>query len=344
MAKLIIGKTPEQIQREEDERNKERIANIQEQEIEQQRQLRELVFKQKRNRWIVISIFSIFSIALLIFGTYNTFFKAPLNVDDVARVVYQYQSQLPDYSYSGLDGFIRNNFDKWYNDQLLLEQTKNNAFEYVKGNLDSITIDEIRHDSNNAMFVRVYFSIDIETKKIDSKDDEGNIITGQTDITRTRFYIPIEYYYNRDANGKAQTVGYAAIGRLSYYMLANTDQSDYIISDWFAFNDEYKYEPTDNDYTSALIRVEKILTDMYNGTVDKSQYPSVRTFVNENNAKFVSISSFEFYRQPNAMNLNAYVTYIIETKEGFQYMNVNYLLLEEVGEGQSKTWLIRSMI
>lgn len=345
MPKLVMGKTPEQLKREADQREQERLANIQEQDLEQQRQLRDMVVKQKRNRYIVLSISVILIIALLVFGTYNTFFKDPLNTNDVANVVYQFQSQLPDYSYPGLDGFIRSNFDKWYNDQLQFDPDKKTDIEYIKGDLNTIAIDEIRHDGNNALFARVYFSIDIETKKVDTFDQNKEVIVGETTRTRTRFYIPIEYHYNRDANGQALTVGYAAIGRLSYYMLENTDQHDYLVNDWFKFNEEAKYSPSESAlYEPARIRVEKILKDMYNGVVDESQYSSVRKFVNENGVKYVAMNQFDFYSEPNAMGFNAYVAYTIETKEGFTYENVNYLRLKQVTDGQNVTWVIESMI
>lgn len=343
MAKIVIGKTPEQLQREQDERNKERFANIQAQELEQQKQLRNMVMKQKRNRMIVLSVAGVLTFALLIFGTYNTFFKKDINVDDINAVVAQYQSSLPDYSYIGIEGFIRANFDKWYKDQLVYSEDNHTAFDYIKGDLNTLAIDEIRHDSNNALFVRVYFSIDIEAKKSDTKDENKEIVTGEIKRTRTRFYIPIEYHYNY-VDGKAVTVGYAATGRLSIYMLEETNQKDYITNPWFAFDDGQKYEHSDSDYSSAVIRVEKILKDMYDGTVDNTQYSSLRPFVNENKAKFVSLDSFSFYKATNAMNLNAYVTYIIETEDGFRYLNSNYLLLEAIGEGSSKTWVIKSMV
>lgn len=344
MAKIVIGKSPEQLQREADEKNRERLANIQEQEMKQQKQLREMVLKQKRNKMIVLAVAGVVIFALLIFGTWNTFFKKQLNVNDITGVVAQYQSSLPDYSYAGIEGFIRANFDKWYNDQLLFDEKTNRSFEYIKSDLNTLTIDEIRRDSRNALFVRVYFSVDIESKLVDKKGEEGEKIIGETTVTRTRFYIPIEYHYNRNAEGQAITVGYAAIGRLSLYMLEKTDQTDYIKSDWFKFDEEQKYETKDGDYASAVIRVEKSLKDLYDGIADNTQYNSLRPFVNENNVKFKSINSFEFYKAPNAMNLNAYVTYIVETADGFQYINSNYLLLEAVGEGQTKTWVIKTII
>ena len=344
MAKIVIGKSPEQLQREADEKNRERLANIQEQEMKQQKQLRDMVLKQKRNRMIVLAVAGVVIFALLLFGTWNTFFKKQLDINDVAGVVAQYRSSLPDYSYAGLEGFIRTNFDKWYNDQLMLDEKTNRSFEYIRSDLSTLAIDEVRHDSNSALFVRVYFSVDIESKLVDKKGEEGEIIIGETTRTRTRFYIPIEYHYNKNAAGQALTVGYAAAGRLSLYMLEKTDQTDYVESDWFKFDEEQRYENNDGDYTSAVIRVEKSLKDLYDGVADNTQYNSLRTFVNENNVKFISINSFAFYKAPNAMNLNAYVTYIIETEDGFQYLNSNYLLLEAVGEGQTKTWVIKTII
>ena len=86
MPKVVLGKTPEQLQAEEAKRQRELEAAIEQKQMEQQRKLNNLKQKQKTSKYIVIALSAIGAIALLTFGTYNTFFKHILTQDEVLAI------------------------------------------------------------------------------------------------------------------------------------------------------------------------------------------------------------------------------------------------------------------
>ena len=69
MAKLNLSKTPEQVQAEEAQKQREIEEAIQQSQMERQRKILALHKKQKTSKFIVISLLTVFGVALLTFGT-----------------------------------------------------------------------------------------------------------------------------------------------------------------------------------------------------------------------------------------------------------------------------------
>ena len=95
MPKVVLGKTPEQIQAEEAQKQRELEEAIQQRDLERRAKLQALRQKQKVSRIIVVSIFVVFCIALLTFGTYNTFFKHPLTQQEVLALANSVGNKFP---------------------------------------------------------------------------------------------------------------------------------------------------------------------------------------------------------------------------------------------------------
>ncbi len=175
---------------------------------------------------------------------------------------------------------------------------------------------------------------------------------GETVTNRYTFYVPIEYYYNYD-NGEAVTSGYRPAAALSLYNLVDVNQTNFnsiSINPSYAFNysDETRginidIAPVDeNTLNSARIKVNNILDALYSGRDTSQDFFNYRQF-NTYGATYINMVSFSMYEEPNAMGYNAFVQYVIETPQGFQYQINAYMMVEPVGEGQSRTWKITAM-
>lgn len=328
--KIVIGKTPEQLEREEAEFIRRREAEAQERNQEQERNLRLLVAKNKRNKTIVIGVIIIIVLALLVFGTYNTFIRHELNDTDVKNIIAQDVVIFPS---EGIHGFIRANFETWYNKNLRYNYQGNASIDYVKPLLDSLTIDKI--DTKSRTLIRVYFSIDIECKQADYKDSLGTTLTGKTTVTRSSFFIPIEWHYTfNDAGTQVIKQGYAAVGNLSYFMLESNDSSEiYDNNAFLAFSGE---EVAEDQATAARIKVDKIIRDLYAGADTSQDYIVPRKFSNPNEDIYIGIDSFKMYETANYLGYNTIITYTVQTKDGFYYSNTVYLAVKQNGS----TWTI----
>ena len=175
---------------------------------------------------------------------------------------------------------------------------------------------------------------------------------GETVTNRYTFYVPIEYYYNYD-NNEAVTSGYRPAAALSLYNLVDVNQTSFdniAINPSYAFN--YSNDTTgvyidiapvdENTLNSARIKVNNILDALYSGRDTSQDFFNYRQF-NTYGATYINMVSFSMYEEPNAMGYNAFVQYIIETPQGFQYQINAYMMVEPVGEGQSRTWKITAM-
>jgi hypothetical protein len=165
MAKVVLGKTPEQLEAERAKKEREQEAEIQASILERQKKIQALHSKQKTNKIIItLGVIAVAGI-LITFGTYNTFFKKGLTLDDVNNVVGQaiYCDVFPS---DGLDGYIRDNCDelfmKYYNDN---KANQGKDIQSVEVDSDSCYIFKVKKLSPT--LAQVYFSVDIVTTKND---------------------------------------------------------------------------------------------------------------------------------------------------------------------------------
>jgi hypothetical protein len=334
MPRFVIGKSREDLEKEEAQFMRQREQEALKLQQEQQKQLQQFAAKEKRNRYIVLGVSAVIILALLIFGTYNTFFKKSLQIPDVQDVVGQSVVIFPE---TGLTGFLRDNFDSLFSQKVSYNTSdRENGLEYVKGKLDSLVIDDVKVLSRT--LARVYFSIDIETKKYDTKDAvTREILPGEVSTNRWRFYLPVEQHYNKNDRGENISVGYAPVGDLSIFSLAETNTDKVVKNPAFTFNGAKVDEATLN---AVQIKVEKTLRDLYDKVDTSQDFIMPRGFSKNIDAKFQQIVTFEMYNSDNAIGCNAYVTYLIQTGDGFIYNNSAYLKIEQNGT----TYIITKMI
>ena len=94
MAKMVLGKTPQELEAERAKKAREQEAEIQASILERQRKIQALHSKQKSNKIIIILIVFLIAGVLVTFGTYNTFFKQGLTMDEVQSSINQSMSRL----------------------------------------------------------------------------------------------------------------------------------------------------------------------------------------------------------------------------------------------------------
>lgn len=169
--KITLGKSPEEQAAEEAKRQRELEAQIQQSMLERQQKINALHKKQKSNKIIIISFTSIIVIALLVFGTYNTFFKQGLQIDDVNNQIAQSTNRL-NFPSEGLDNYIRDNSQAFFNKYA--STGDNDQIEYANVDKNSVNISKVVKMSNTLSVV--YFSADIEVKNEDTQVVDQAII------------------------------------------------------------------------------------------------------------------------------------------------------------------------
>lgn len=166
--KLNLGKTPEEQAAEEAKKQKERELEIQRAHIERQHKIEALHRKQKTNKIIIISVSSLLIIALGVFGTYNTFFKKDINIDDVKNQIY---TQVIAYPSEGLDNYIRDISQTLFNEHIGFDGNK-----YISAEIDKNSVYISRVKKTNNIFSQVYFMADVIMTERDSRVTDQNII------------------------------------------------------------------------------------------------------------------------------------------------------------------------
>lgn len=159
--KINLTKTPDQVIKEEAEAKKQQEAEIQASMLERQHKIQALHRVQTRNKWIIIFITSIIIIALLVFGTYNTFIKKGLTQQDVANTVYSIYQQYPS---EGVVGYLRDNTQTLFDKYIGFDKT---LYESAKVDKNSIYINDIYKIDD--LTAQIDFSADVEVKAVDTQ-------------------------------------------------------------------------------------------------------------------------------------------------------------------------------
>lgn len=159
MPKLILGKTSEEIAAEEALKQREREVAIRQEMLDRQQKVIALHEAQKRNKIIIIAVISVAAISLITFGTYNTFFKKGLQIEQVQAQIASNVNYFPE---PGLDNFIRDACEPLFFQSVSYDRS---AYEWVDVVEDSVYISRVRPASNN--LAEVYFSVDVTMKPVD---------------------------------------------------------------------------------------------------------------------------------------------------------------------------------
>ena len=169
--KIVLGKTPEELRAEEAQKQRELEAQIQQAQQERQDKINALYKKQKQNTIIVVSVAAIVIIALLVFGTYNTFIKHQFNADDAMPLIQQSLNGL-DYPAEGLQNYLRDNCDVLFEKYLCTNNDQ--TIKSISVDKNSFAINRLYRKST--MLSIVYFSIDINVIENDVQITDEELI------------------------------------------------------------------------------------------------------------------------------------------------------------------------
>ncbi len=175
MAKLVLGKTPEQVRAEEAEKQRKLEIEIREHQLERQKKIEAMHKKQKTTKIVFIAIVCAVSLSLLGFGTYNTFFKPTLSIDDVTPVINESINTFR-FPSEGLDNYIHDNCEGLFNKYLVNDDKKvdSNVVDTIIVDKDSCYISRVKKLSGN--IAQVYFSVNVTTKSKDIQVTDPLII------------------------------------------------------------------------------------------------------------------------------------------------------------------------
>lgn len=175
MAKLVLGKTPEQVRAEEAEKQRKLEIEIRERQLERQKKIEAMHKKQKTTKIVFIAIVCAISLSLLGFGTYNTFFKPTLSIDDVTPVINESINTFR-FPSEGLDNYIHDNCEGLFNKYLVNDDKKvdSNVVDTIIVDKDSCYISRVKKLSGN--IAQVYFSVNVTTKSKDIQVTDPLII------------------------------------------------------------------------------------------------------------------------------------------------------------------------
>lgn len=165
MAKMVLGKTPQELEAEKAKRAREMEAEIQQQIMERQKKIQALHSKQKSNKIIIFVVIFLIAAILITFGTYNTFFKKGLTMDEVNYSIASatQQSRFPS---EGLDNYVRDNCEALFNKYMSLDSKRAKNIAKVEVDKNSCYIFKVRkHDTSTA---EVYFSVDVAVTEKDT--------------------------------------------------------------------------------------------------------------------------------------------------------------------------------
>lgn len=325
MAKLHLGKSPEQLIQEQEQQKLERLSKIEKERTLQELKLRQLMKKRKKKLWITGGVTAFVIGSLFLFGVYNTFIKHSMNETDVRQVVSQ---SVYDFPVAGLDDFINSNFQTWLGNSATFNTQDDNIKElkFVDG---SVRIDKVTKLSS--YLARVYFSADIDVTK--GKDDSS--VTHE--VVRYRFFMPIENYYKHSKDGTPTVNGFRPVGEMTLYSLQDINVADITENDNLKFNEDAKVD--EKTLESAKVKVDNILGDLYLGRDTSQAFYNYLKF-NSQKAVYLGIDEFKMFNEKNNLGYNATVKYTVKTKEGFNYQCKHYLLVVKDG----KSWVINAFL
>ena len=175
MAKLVLGKTPEQVRAEEAEKQRKLEIEIREHQLERQKKIEAMHKKQKTTKIVFIAIVCAVSLSLLGFGTYNTFFKPTLSIDDVTPVIDESINTFR-FPSEGLDNYIHDNCEGLFNKYLVNDSKKvdSTIVDTITVDKDSCYISRVKKLSGN--IAQVYFSVNVITKAKDTQVTDPTVI------------------------------------------------------------------------------------------------------------------------------------------------------------------------
>ena len=171
--KLVLGKTPEQIESEEAEAIREEEARIQQAQVERQIKLEALHKKQKQTKIAIITITSAVAAILLVFGTYNTFFKKGISLEEDVKPEIEASINALNFPSDSIGNYLHDNCDALINRYMSYDE-KNKTIKSIFVNKDSCYISKVK--KLNASLAQVYFAVNITVNENDTEVTDPIII------------------------------------------------------------------------------------------------------------------------------------------------------------------------
>lgn len=179
MNKIVLGKTKDDLDREEAKKQREKEAEIQNYISERQMKLEALHKKQTKNKMILIAAISVIATSLTFFGVYNTFFKKGITMEnDVNPAIRGAVSGLS-FPSDGLDNYIRDNCEAMFNKHFNIN---NNQVDHIYVDKNSCNIRKV--NAYSSTMAQVWFSVDVTTVEKDHEITDSYILNQIENINR----------------------------------------------------------------------------------------------------------------------------------------------------------------
>lgn len=317
--------TKEDQEKEEARKQRELEAEVQQRNSIRNKKLEQLNKKQKQNKYIVIISIVVIALSLIIFGTYNTFFKQPLTVDDVNTLIRRSDAKFND---GGLEGFIYNNVGEVFKNNSSLDGLNKNIESYEL-DLNSLRIGKVTAVTSSIASVDFYINVHSKDKDYTETNPYGD----KELKSGSEYDIP--YRFTALIGNSGGNYYFASNVQLVGYLSAENDVITQ--SDLLAFTDIKQVD--ENISNSAKTKVDRILADLYQHKDPGGDYdPKAKTF--DSNLEYKGINEFLMFQSDNKLGFNVAMTYTVTSKSGFTYITKTYLKVEPSGN----SWKISKIL
>lgn len=311
-----------QVQKTKKRKNKRRKVREKEEEEHNtdvftlEEEIRKKYNSLKLKKIFVTTFIIILSISLLVFGTYNTFFKKEKSTEQLATEINRVNNTTP-FPTEGIYGFLNTNInDLFVKNITYLKDTTD--YEIESGSL-SIT----KVARKTASIANVYFSAKIVTNLGENYHN---------------FFIPIYYDW--------ETRSYHPAGPLTL-SINNIGNDVKIVKNNMLSFDDYP-EASEEDRNLVNIFLTNFFILVYNTPgANYSQFYSGDQALGDDSLSFERISKLELYAKDNLNGYNCRVEYVVTMSEGLKYNIVSYLKIEKITNSVNPTkssWLIKAIL
>ena len=330
-ANFKFGVSQEDIEKQEAKELREQEAYIQQKTQERNRKLEKLNKKNKRNRIILILLFILFFIGMLVFGTYNTFFKQIPSEEDIEQLI---TIKTQTFNTYGVEGFLHNSVAPFFQDRasMVSEEEEDVNIEYFELDPNSVRVTRIIQVPNTADTAIVYFNANVTVKQADGyKEENGKRVpyVGETTYNEYQFRVVIYYDF------KNRSYQYASDLEMQPQILKDDYSFDKIQeSQYLSFKENEIEEVKDEAKVENIkIKVDRILSDLYEGKNTGSDSDTNRFNTNDT---YKGIVEFKIYQQDNSLGYNAICSYKVESMDHLSFINTVYLKISSNGENSWK--------
>lgn len=326
MANFNFRTTQEDVEKREAAELRQQEAMIQRRTQERNIKLQKLNRKNKRNRIILILLFLLFFIGMLVFGTYNTFFKQTLDETQINNLIKQ---QTQTFNTYGVEGFLHNSVAAYFQDMSSTTSTNEDS-DIEKFELDPNSVRVTRIGIITPDTAVVYFNANVTVKQADGyREEHGEKVAyvGETTYNEYQFRVVLGY----------KDKGYRYESQLDIQPeILNDDYSyDQIEESTYLSFDANEIEEIEDQakVNDVRLKVDRILADLYEGKNVGSDSDTNKFNTNDT---YLGITEFKMYEKDNPLGYNAVCSYTIETIDHLTYTNTVYLKIVPNGDNSWK--------